>query len=146
MHDKLPKLRKNRYNKLTPEEQFDDEIIRGMCEHFRLDCSITEGLVFVRSPYSTWRIFHNYKEIEVVYHENYQKLRRVDYLRRKINEGYHEQDIHATTMYGVLDYIYKHEKGFMKSKNKEQLRLERLFEKVKEERIARERLEQSVII
>lgn len=116
------------------EEQFYDDVVQMLCDHYELECSISEGLIFIRTAASHWRIYHDYEKVKRVMHENYHKGYNVNYQFRKASEGYHEQVLDKSSLAAVLRYIASHDKSFLKGKTFKKTRLDYLFDQIEKQR------------
>lgn len=118
--------------------RFDDEAIQQWCADYNLTCNISDGLIFVKSPCSSWRVYHDYRKVTAVYHESYYKFSDKEYRRKKVNEGYHRQKVAGKSMTSVLQYIYYHDQNRMSGVVKQKSKVELLLEQVEKERLLRE--------
>lgn len=113
----------------TFQEPFKDENIYEMCNYFGLKCTISDNVIFIRTQFSSWRIFHDYEQVTKLYHENNRK--DLAHERRKtIKHGFHKQEMYTTSLFSVLKYIRNHDKRYSGNKNRYQQRMDHLFELV----------------
>ena len=105
---------------------FRDESIYEMCNYLGLRCTISDNVIFIKTDFSSWRIYHNHEEVTHVYHENFRKNMSSE-SQKKIKHGYHEQNIKSCSLYATLKYIRKHDKKCLIRKNKYQQRMYYLF-------------------
>ena len=89
-----------------------------ICRQFHLNCHISDGVVFIRAPFSAWRIYLDHQKVSKVYHENYRGKRTGAGRQNKWSEGFHKQTMNSRNFYDVVRYIYYHEKNFMEKTNR----------------------------
>ena len=112
----LPDRSHVRYPK---KSQFEEEQIAKMCEEFGMKYTLSENIVFVKTQYSSWRVFHDGKFVLDVYHENL-RLDDQDKVWKKdsFNEGFHKQRVFSNILYDVLYYIHNHDRDFFRLNNR----------------------------
>lgn len=98
------------------KSQFEEVQIAKMCEEFNMEYSLAEGIVFIKTQYSNWRIFHDGRLVTDVYHENL-RMDMSDKVWKEhdsFNDGFHKQRIFSNNLYDVLYYIHTHDRDFFK--------------------------------
>lgn len=116
-------------NKSLRSLPLNEKNIEAVCRKFSMQCSISVNTVFIRTSFSTWRVFYQDNCVTKVYHENY-RIKKSEYSKMKTcSEGFHKQNIRMTNFYDVVQYIYYHDKNFMKRMKKKN-RIELLFEQL----------------
>lgn len=110
---------------------YTDEDIGWLCEKLNLDCKSSSGVFFIKTGYSSWRIMHNYEEVERVFHENYRGL--LPKRKEKFNTGYHRQNVISKDIWEVLKYIYNHDKRYITTLMGQKTRVDMLLEQIEKE-------------
>lgn len=98
------------------KSQFEEVQIAKICEEFNMEYSLAEGIVFIKTQYSNWRIFHDGRVVTDVYHENL-RMDMADKVWKEygsFNDGFHKQRIFSNNLYDVLYYIHTHDRDFFK--------------------------------
>ena len=91
-----------------------ERYVQNLCKHLHLNCTCAAGVIFVRSRYASWRIYHNGGSVEGVYHENYRHRPGVEHKRNlKFQEGFHQQQLEIRSLQEILWYIANHDKKFL---------------------------------
>lgn len=89
------------------------------CRNLGLQCSFAEGIVFVSSGLSRWRIYHTGRTVDKLYHDNtfqYGDVHRRTPGRKRFYEEMHLQKIPepvGTDIFIVLSYIAKHDRNLL---------------------------------
>ena len=115
--------------KEIPAVVSDEEKIDTLCEAYGFTCSISDGIIFLRTPFAYWRIYYSGNEVTEVYHENYRNYQGS--IPKKYEEGFHRQNVKKKTLNGVLKYIARHEKGFVNRLDPAGRYADRIFSKLK---------------
>ena len=98
---------------MDPVEKME-RYVSQLCRRLHLECSFAVGIIFVKSKYTTWRIYHQEGMIERVCHENYRNyICAGRKLSGKFEYGFHLQEVRATNFKEVLIYIAKHDRVFL---------------------------------
>lgn len=108
--------------------------IEEICKWFQLSCSISNGIVFVKTAFSRWIVYLQEDKVKELFHENY-RISNSQYLKKqkmKYAEGYHKQKLPSENFYEVIRYIKDHDAGMVKRMLKKS-RLEKLLEMVEME-------------
>lgn len=135
---RFPKLLFYKTADWSSEIQLHEEVIKKLCTQYHLKYQIGEGVIFIQTKVSSWRIYHNYEKVTEVYHENYRFKKSQKFINRKCNDGFHKQDIKGESLFEVLQYIQQHDKFFFREKKSAKQRIDILFEKLEEERRKRQ--------
>lgn len=77
-----------------------------------LTIEFAQGVIFIRTVASTWRLFHDYEKVTKVWHENYRTRMQQYTTRRKTNDGYHVQKIKGSFP-DIFSYIARHDKKML---------------------------------
>ena len=86
----------------------------NLCKRLHLNCTCAAGVIFVRSRYASWRIYHSNGSVEGVYHENYRyRIGREHKGNHKFKEGFHQQQLEVHSLQEILWYIANHDKNFL---------------------------------
>lgn len=125
------KIVKNHAPENLKKLPLSDKNIYRICHHFSLECSISVNMVFVRTPFGVWRVYYWDNNVTKVYHGNYRIKNSEFSKKKKCNEGFHEQNIGSNNFYEVIQYIYYHDKNFMKQREKSKIEI--LFEQLDKE-------------
>jgi hypothetical protein len=112
---------------------FTDEDIEAFCARLGLNCKLSNGVVFIRTPISSWRIFHNYEKVDEVFHENYRGV--LQKRREKFNTGYHRQNVTSSDIWQILKYIYNHDKRYITTVIGQKSRVDVLLEQIEKETV-----------
>lgn len=114
---------------------FSEEKVSSICNMFGLNCSFSNGIVFVTTNVGRWRIIHEGNNIKKIYHENYRRCKsEFSKKHKKCTEGYHEQQIEVRDFYDAIKYIYCHDKNFVSSMtNSYDIRMRELFQMIDEQ-------------
>ena len=104
--------------RFSSKYQFDEFQVAKMCAEFGMEYQIAEGIIFINTKMSSWRLFHDNVLVTKVYHEN---LRMDDYEntgreKRDFEKGYHRQRVYSRNLYDVLYYIHVHDRDMLKEK------------------------------
>jgi DNA polymerase III epsilon subunit-like protein len=110
---------------------YTDEDIGWLCDKLGLDYKSSSGVFFIKTGYSSWRIMHNYDEVERVFHENYRGL--MPKRKEKFNTGYHRQNVISKDIWEVLRYIYNHDKRYITTLIGQKNRVDMLLEQIEKE-------------
>lgn len=129
--------KKKENRKMLRRLPLTEKNIMHICEQFGIKCNIVMDIVFIKTSFSSWRVHIQGNKVKKVYHENYRVNRSDFFKKKKYNEGFHEQIVQSDNFYDVIQYIYYHEKNFMKVKCQKN-RIEILFEKIEQERREKE--------
>lgn len=113
------------------QSEFDENYINRLCQRYGLTCQISNGLIFIKSPIASWRIYHDYESVVEVFHQNMrtQKSSKARQ-RRPTNEGFHKQNIKEKRLEAVVKYIYYHDRNFFSGKRSRKSRMEQIFEQL----------------
>lgn len=109
---KMPLLPDRNHVRFPTQKQFEKEQIDKMCMELKLGYSIGENILFIKTLYANWRIFHDNNRVSDVYHENL-RVEILDKKRKKgneFNEGFHKQQLYSRNLYDVLYYIHCHDR------------------------------------
>ena len=99
--------------KLTFNLLDEDSLVRH-CESLGIKCQFSVGWVFLRTPVSYWKIKHEGTRVETVLHQSIHCNRSLTFKRKKkTNEGFHQQLIYDKDIYGVVSYIYEHDRHYL---------------------------------
>lgn len=99
-----------------PQPFFEDSFTR-YCNNYGLQCSFSDGIVFVKTNLSEWRIYHDERIVKKLYHSSFftgGRLLSQKAGRLKYGEGFHRQripDYVGDDIYDVLRYIARHERN-----------------------------------
>lgn len=114
---KMPLLPDKEHVRYPLKNQFTEEQIQEICDELNMKVSVIDGLVFVETSHSNWRIFHDYNKVTDVYHQNLRfGEEKHDVKYNDFNEGFHRQNMRKNKMYDVLYYIHTHDRDFLKGK------------------------------
>lgn len=132
--DNFPKIRKPiDIRSCHASLQLRDDMVYEMCQSFGLQCTISEGVIFVKGIYTRWKIIHDGEKILSLQHENYRKkFNKSNQKGRKMKfDDYHEQkNVSLKNLHHVLRYIKIHEDNFL-NEEKQKTHIERLIDSVK---------------
>lgn len=98
------------------KKQLTEKTIAGICEKFGMSYNISQGVVFIRSPVFSWRIYHDGCHVTRVLHENYRGSSTLKSKGGKGNEGFHIQKMYTREFYETVKYIYYHDRSYLKRK------------------------------
>lgn len=120
--------------KKEKQNGFDESFVSEACNKLGLDCRMGQGVIFVKTPATAWRIFHNYIKVIEVYHENHKYNKDIKTKKRDYNEGFHRQDIVSHKLEDVLQYIKEHDEDLLEKRAFRRTKLEKLLDMVQEQR------------
>lgn len=127
------------------ENHFSENTVRNICKNYEMKCEFCDGIVFIQTPISSWRIYHEQGKIKEIFHKNL-RIASIKISRKSnhnVNEGFHIQKLDFDNIYDVLPYIFQHDKRYARNVPHKKNRIEELIEQVAQERLQREQFEQS---
>ena len=88
-----------------------EQYIYFLCDKYTLDVRVgVEGMLFINTGRTNWRIYYDQWEVVFVYHENYMPKNK-DYQEKiSANIGFHRQNIDFKSLDKVLAYIKSHDR------------------------------------
>lgn len=118
---------------LTPEN------IELICGCFNLDFRFFVNGIIIKTPFSVWRVLINNDKnlVSGVYHQNYKSGSLNSYGKNSKMRGFHKQKTDSNNFFDVIQYIYYHDKDFMKLRMKK-TRIELLFDQIENDKKKKE--------
>lgn len=100
---------------------YTEEQLKFLADHHGLNISFGEGIIFVETPVSSWRLMHDNSEVLKVLHQNYRGF-HTSYSGR-FGSGYHIQKLKDYSYGSVFSYIHRHDSNFLCSQRRQELYL-----------------------